>query len=124
MAKNSTGRSLAPALVIALDADAAGQQQWRQCAREAALRGKRVRVLPSEAYGGFKDASEAWAAGRLAVGAGPALAAASGEEDAVPEALREAWEEGAAIRAINGHLTHAEAERLAWTGLQPAREEY
>jgi DNA primase len=33
-------------LVFALDADAAGQQQWRQLARQAALRGKRVAVLP------------------------------------------------------------------------------
>jgi len=47
---------------------------------------------------------------------------ASGEKDAVPEALREAWEERAAIIAADGHLTHAEAERLAWAGLQPARE--
>ena len=30
-------------LVFALDADAAGQQQWRQLARQAALRGKRWR---------------------------------------------------------------------------------
>src|SRR5262249_9269619 len=32
-------------LVIALDADSAGQQQWHQLARQAALRGKRVAVL-------------------------------------------------------------------------------
>jgi hypothetical protein len=37
-------------LVFALDADPAGQQQWRQLAREAALRGKRVAVLPAAAY--------------------------------------------------------------------------
>jgi len=109
-------------LVFALDADAAGQQQWRQLARQAALRGKRVAGLPA-AYGGHKDASAAWAAGVLAVEASPA-AAASGEKDAVPEALREAWEERAAIIAADGHLTHAEAERLAWAGLQPAREEH
>jgi hypothetical protein len=36
-------------LVFALDADAAGQQQWRQLARQAALRGKQVRVLPTAA---------------------------------------------------------------------------
>src|SRR5712691_6054169 len=47
-------------LVFALDADAAGQQQWRQLARQAALRGKRVAVLPAAAYGGCKDVSEAW----------------------------------------------------------------
>src|SRR5438445_13387223 len=54
-------------LVFALDADIAGQQQWRQLARQAVLRGKRVAVLPAAAYGGHKDVSEAWAAGTLAV---------------------------------------------------------
>ena len=33
------------ALVFALDADTAGQQQWQALARQAALRGKRVAVL-------------------------------------------------------------------------------
>ena len=41
-------------LVFALDADAAGQQQWRQLARQAALRGKRVAGLPAAAYGGWQ----------------------------------------------------------------------
>ena len=41
-------------------------------ARQAALQGKRVAVLESEAYGGQKDVSAAWAAGVLTVGAGPA----------------------------------------------------
>jgi len=59
-------------LVFALDTDAAGQQQWRQLARQAALRGKHVAVLEPVAYGGQKDVSAAWAAGELAVGAGPA----------------------------------------------------
>jgi len=36
-------------LVFALDADAAGQQQWRALARQAALRGKRVAGLPAAA---------------------------------------------------------------------------
>ncbi len=111
-------------LVFALDADSAGQQQWRQLARQAALRGKRVAGLPAVAYGGCKDVNEAWGAGVLRIGAEPGAAVASGEKDAVPEALREAWEERAAIRAIDGHLSHAEAERLAWAGLQPAREEH
>jgi DNA primase len=39
-------------LVFALDADAAGQQQWRALARAAALRGKRGAGLEPEAYGG------------------------------------------------------------------------
>jgi hypothetical protein len=58
-------------LVFALDADAAGQQQWRQLARQAALRGKRVAVLPAAAYGGCKDVSEAWEAGGLRLGTSP-----------------------------------------------------
>ena len=58
-------------IVFALDADAAGQQQWRTRARQAALRGKRGAGLPARAYGEHKDASAAWAAGGLAVGAGP-----------------------------------------------------
>jgi hypothetical protein len=59
-------------LVFALDADAAGEQQWQALARQAVLRGKQVAVLPPHAYGGCKDVSEAWAAGVLTVGAGPA----------------------------------------------------
>jgi hypothetical protein len=50
------------ALVFALDADAAGQQQWRKLARQAALRGKQVAVLEPAVYGGHKDVSESWAA--------------------------------------------------------------
>jgi hypothetical protein len=38
-------------LVFALDADAAGQQQWRQLARQAALRRKHVAVLEPVADG-------------------------------------------------------------------------
>ena len=57
-------------LVLALDAAAAGQQQWRALAREAALRGKQVAGLEPAAYGGYKDASAAWAAGVLAVEGG------------------------------------------------------
>ena len=36
-------------LVCVLDADTAGQQQWRTLARQAALRGQQVAVLPPEA---------------------------------------------------------------------------
>lgn len=59
-------------LVFALDADPVGQAAWHLLARAARLRGKRVSFLPVETYGGCKDVSEAWAAGRLngvAVGA-------------------------------------------------------
>jgi Toprim domain-containing protein len=104
-------------LVFALDADAAGQQQWHQLARQAALRGKRVAVLPAAAYGGCKDVSDAWATGVLAVGAGRA-AAPGGEALAVPPHQRESWAERVAIMVIDGGLPHADAERLAWAGLQ------
>ena len=85
------------ALLFALDADAAGQQQWRTLAREAALRGKRVAVLPAAAYGGCKDASEAWVAGALALGGGPAAAGMGGAAALQrPEDLQELWQERAA----------------------------
>jgi DNA primase len=105
-------------LVFALDADVAGQQQWRQLARQAALRGKRVAVLPAAAYGGYKDVNEAWAAGVLAVGVGPAVAATGGKGLAIPPHLREPWAERVAIMVTDGGLSHEEAERLAWAGLQ------
>jgi Toprim domain-containing protein len=105
-------------LVFALDADPAGQQQWRQLARQAALRGKRVAVLPAAAYGGCKDISDAWATGVLTVGAGPA-AAPGGEVLAVPPQQHESWAERVAIMVIDGGLPHADAARLAWAGLQP-----
>jgi len=108
------------ALVFALDADAAGQQQWRQLARQATLRGKRVAVLPAEAYGGHKDASAAWVAGRLAVGAGPAVAGMGGAgAPELPENLQELWQERAAMIAADGRVPPAEAERLAWVCLCP-----
>jgi DNA primase len=105
-------------LVFALDADVAGQKQWRQLARQAALRGKRVAVLPAAAYGGYKDVNEAWAAGVLAVGVGPAVAATGGEGLAIPPYLREPWAERVAIMVTDGGLSREEAERLAWAGLQ------
>jgi hypothetical protein len=104
-------------LVLALDADAAGQQQWRQLARQAALRGKRVAVLPTAAYGGCKDVSEAWATGVLTVGTG-SVAAPGGEALAVPQHQREFWTERVAIMVIDGGLPREDAERLAWVGLQ------
>ena len=109
-------------LVFALDADAAGQQQWRQLARQAALRGKRVAVLPPEAYGGHKDVNEAWVAGTLAVGAWSPPAEATGAQLAVPADRHEVWEERVAIMRADGHLLPAAAARLAWEGLQTQRE--
>jgi hypothetical protein len=106
------------ALVFALVTDTAGQQQWRQLARQAALRGKRVAVLEPAAYGGHKDVSEAWGAGVLMVDVGPAAAATRGEVLAIPKHLREPWAERVAMMVTDGGVPHADAERLAWTGLQ------
>jgi len=109
-------------LVFALDADAAGQQQWRQLARQAALRGKRVAGLPAAAYGGHKDVSAAWAAGVLAVDTWPAGAGESPAALEVPADLREIWEERTSI--MQGHLVFQfnpdESQRLCRLGRQPA----
>ena len=56
-------------LIFALDADSTGQAGWRELARQARLRGKMVAFLPPEAYGGHKDANEAWVAGALNISA-------------------------------------------------------
>jgi hypothetical protein len=109
-------------LVFALDADAEGQQQWRQLARQAALGGQHVAIRPPEASGGLKDASEAWGAGLRTVGSRPAAATAGGGALAVPAHLREAWEERAAIIMEEGGVPPAAAERLAWEGLQDPAE--
>jgi hypothetical protein len=109
-------------LVFALDADAAGQQQWRQLARQAVLRGKQVAVLPPEAYGGHKDVNEAWVAGTLAVDAWSPPAETTGAQLAVPADLHEVWEERVAIMLADGHLLPADAARLAGQGLQIQRE--
>jgi DNA primase len=100
-------------LVFALDADAAGQQQWRALARAAALRGKRVAVLPPEAYEGHKDVNEAWLAGALTLGAWPA--AGNGPEGLeLPAALLDVWAERAAIIEWDGGLARSVVERAAW----------
>jgi DNA primase len=111
-------------LVFALDADAAGQQHWRELARQAALRGKRIAVLPLEAYGGCKDANEAWMAGALRIGAWSAAAGDGPKALEMPEDLRDTWEERAAIMQWDGGLARSEAERAAWRWLtDTSREE-
>ena len=107
------GAARCATLVFALDADAAGQQQWRALARQAALRGKRVAVLAPAAYGGYKDVSAAWTAGVLALGAGLGLAGRPAGF-AVPETLREVWAERVAIMVQWWPVPPADAERLAW----------
>ena len=103
------------ALVFALDADTAGQQQWQALARQAALRGKQVAVLPPYAYGGCKDVSEAWAAGVLCLdGRATDLDGTLGH--CVAQERRETWTERVAIMVVDGGLPPAEAERCAWVG--------
>jgi hypothetical protein len=105
-------------LVFALDADAAGQQRWRELARQAVLRGKQVTKLPSAAYGDYNDVNEAWVAGVLVLSGGPLPGAAGGVIPAVSAAFQERWEERVAIMMYEGHLPRAEAEHLAWVSLQ------
>jgi hypothetical protein len=102
------------ALVFALDADVAGQQQWQALVRQAALRGKRVAVLAAAAYGGCKDVSAAWAAGVLCLDGGADLDGALGH--CVAQERRETWTERVAIMVVDGGLPLAEAARCAWAG--------
>jgi len=106
-------------LGFALDADTAGQQQWRQLARQAALRGKRVAVLEPTAYGGYKDVNEAWMAGALTLGDG-AVAIDGPQGLELPEDLRDTWEERAAIIECDGGLARSVAEQAAWRCLTDA----
>ena len=55
-------------LVLAFDADAAGEGAWRELAKGASLRGKQIKHLTPEAFGGEKDVAAAWAAGALELG--------------------------------------------------------
>jgi len=77
-----------------------------------------VAVLSAAAYEGCKDVSLAWATGVLMVDVGPAAAVAGGEVLAIPQYLREPWAERVAIMVADGGLPRAEAEHLAWAGLQ------
>ena len=72
-------------LVLALDADSAGQAAWKELAQAGILRGKRVYFLPPESYGGLKDVSEAWVAGSLSVGDLPTQESAPADGGLVPE---------------------------------------
>ena len=102
-------------LVFALAAAAAREQPWRQLARQAVLRGKQVAAVPAAAYGGCKDASEAWAAGGLHLGVWPT--ARDAEPGAVPDNRCEDWAEREAIMVADGGVPPTEAARLAWRGL-------
>jgi DNA primase len=52
-------------LVLAFDDDATGQSRWPEIARGGRLRSKKIEFVRPEAYGGYKDANEAWVAGSL-----------------------------------------------------------
>ena len=80
-------------------------------------------ALPAAAYGGHKDVNEAWMAGKLTVGAWPASAGEGSPKLQVPADLQETWDERVAIMVADGGLLHAEAECLAWAGLQPSGKE-
>jgi hypothetical protein len=69
-------------------------------------------VFPAGAYGGYKDVNEAWVAGVLTVDGGPTAA--------LSVALRKVWAERVAMMAVDGGVPLAEAERLAWVGLEAA----
>lgn len=104
-------------LVFALDADGAGQQQWRTLARQAALRGKRVAVLDAAAYGGYKDVSAAWMARVLTIDAW-SIDGAHGDGESIGSAgWRETCEERLAIMMYDGHLPYVTAAGLAWAVL-------
>ena len=102
-------------LVPALDADTAGSSRGatRPPGRAA---GKQVAVLETAAYGGCKDVSEAWAAGVLCLNGGPDVDGTLGHQ--VPQELWETWTERVAIMVVDGGLSPAEAECVAWAGFQ------
>ena len=99
------------ALVFALDADAAGQQQWQALARQAALRGKQVAVLPEAAYGRCKDVSEAWAAGVLCLEGAPA-------EGADTWRRQETWTARVAIMGVDSGRAPAEQQETRCSSLE------
>ena len=75
--------------------------------------------LEPTAYGGYKDVNEAWMAGALTMGGGPA--AIDGPEGLErPEDLRDAWGERAAIMECDGGLARSVAEYAAWRCLTDA----
>lgn len=49
-------------LVFCLDNDTAGQESWRELAKEAVLLGKKVYFLDESTYQGYKDLNEVWVA--------------------------------------------------------------
>ena len=81
-----------------------------------------MEVLEPAAYGGCKDANDAWVAGVLRLDAWPPAAGERSTRMEVPADLREIWDERTSIMVYDGHVPRAEAERLAWAGLPPHGE--
>lgn len=106
-------------IVLALDGDRAGQEAWKQLAVGGRLRGKQVHFLPPEAYGGYKDANEAWVAGVLQVGDLPRTkekesAPSDGwrflDSDTLGERVILAADSAAAARAPKEYVTYTAEE--------------
>ena len=109
-------------LVFALDADAAGQQQWRCLPAKPHCGGSRSWCWSRRRMGGVKMSMRRGSPGALAVNTWLTPAEETGARLAVPADLHEAWAERVAIMLADGHLLPEDAERLAWEGLQTQRE--
>jgi hypothetical protein len=72
-----------------------------------------VAALDAAAYGGTKDASAAWGAGRLTIEAWSTDGAYGDEESTGAADGRETGEERLAIMMYDGHLPYAEAACVA-----------
>jgi DNA primase len=55
-------------LVLAFDADRAGERAWRKLACVGFLQGKQITLLSQDDYGGYADANEAWLGQALNLG--------------------------------------------------------
>ena len=109
------------ALVLALDADTTGQQQSPARSPGRTVGESRLRAGVRGVWG-QKDVSAAWAAGVLAVGAGPAAVPVGGEGLAMSQHQRESWAERVAIMVTDGSVRPEDAVRMAWAGLQPSSD--
>ena len=114
-------------IVFAMDADEAGGK-WKELARQALLRGKKVAFLPAEAYGGYKDVNEAWAAGVLQVGEWPGdkeQEATEGDgwelidSETLGERIVLAKDSEAAKRAPEGYVVYTAKEIHLLSGCSP-----
>ena len=106
-------------LVFALDADAAGQQQWRQLARQAALRGKRVAVLPASGVWGVQRCQRG--VGRGGAGGGRVVHTSSSREAQARGACRPPRGLGGARRDHGrGRWPPARGRRTSGVGGAPA----